>query len=219
MRQVILILMVLINNLVAQAQIRLTSALVDSIICNLELCEPRTGITNSRLLLNFVSLSNQKNSIYYSSTLVVSRQDINENMMIYINDIDLYFVKVKNVLLDSGLQDRLIPYNDIKFDQAIDSIKFRQTPFSGVHAVRSPLVVYRIKQRCFSKNTFIISSRSYIPYLSAPEIFIPLKEVSDGILSDEIEPWYYDAFKNLNKRYYEDMKPREKMILRMQRKK
>lgn len=220
MKNLVLLCFGLMVGLNIQSQIRLSSELVDSIICNIEVCPPEPDFTNSRLILNLASLPPTKHSIYYSSTLLVSRQDINKDMMIYINDVDLYFVLIKDVLLDSSFIAKLVPFNNPRFNRALDSINFPHHPMSGVSSYRSPLVVYRIKRRFISNNTYTITSRSYIPYLSAPEVFIPLKEVSDGHLYHEIEPWYYDRkpFKELNAKYYEDMKPSEKIILRMPKK-
>jgi len=202
------------------AQIILTATLFDTLVCKLYSCPLEPDIVNSRPVLNFASLENKKNSIYLSSTPLVSMEDITEDIMIYVNDVSFFFVKVRNVDLDSCLVKKLIRFKDIKFDQALDSIKFRKRSYPGVYTLRSPLVVYQIKQRLFCKNSYVITSQSYIPYLSAPEIFIPLKKVSDGYLFTEIEDWYYDGFPKigrLNKKYYEDMKPIKKTILRMKK--
>ena len=130
-----------------------------------------------------------------------------------------FFVILRNVSVDSSFLSRLIEHNDPRFEKTLDSIKFGAGPFSGLVIMRSPLTVYRIHRRALCKNTYVITSKNYIPYLSAPEEFIPIKKFGFGSESTEIEPWYYDAFGNLNKQYYEDLKPGKKIILRMPKEK
>lgn len=200
-----------------QAQIQLTTVLVDSVISNLYNFNQPANILNDRAILNFVSYKGQKKTIYVSSTSINWRKDIHENMMIYIHDINVFFVILRNVKVDSGFHSKLIEYSDPRFEKTLDSIKFRKDPYSGVVIMHTPLTVYRIKKRPFCKRTFKITSQNYIPYLSAPDEFIPLKKFAGRGLSTVIEEYYYDykPIKTLSKQYYEDMKPAEKIILRM----
>ena len=219
MKKLILFCLTLLNVYSSQSQVKLTTALVDSLSFRFLDCSPAPFV-NARQILNFASLDHQKKSLYFSSTKLGSRKDIPNDVMIYINECSLFFIILKNVDLDSCLQKRLISQNDGRFKIVLDSIKFRNSPYSGVIPDRSPLVVYKIKQRPFCKNSYVITSQSYIPYLSAPEVFIPLKKVSDGYLFTEIEDWYYEGYPKsgkFNKQYYEDMKPIKKIILRMKK--
>lgn len=210
---VLFFFMLVINTL--NAQIVLTSALVDSISSKLYPIVNPVNYANFRSIRNFATLERQKNSLYVSSASINWRQDIHEDMMIYISGERLIFIKLRNVEAASGLLSRLIKYDDPSFEKALDSIKFRKEPFSGLVSIRSPLEVFRIRRKLLSRNTYVITSKKYIPYLSAPEEFIPLKNFAESRESTEIEAWYYDVFGKLNQRYYDDMKPREKIILRM----
>ncbi|MDD3528123.1 MAG: hypothetical protein PHX39_14355 [Bacteroidales bacterium] len=201
-----------------KAQIELTASLVDSLASNLYNIKYR-GKVEYRPILNFAQLKGQQNFLYVSSTSIKVKENIKENMMIYINEKNLFFVILRNVSVDSSFLSRLIEHNDPRFEKTLDSIKFGAGPFSGLVIMRSPLTVYRIHRRALCKNTYVITSKNYIPYLSAPEEFIPIKKFGFGSESTEIEPWYYDAFGNLNKQYYEDLKPGKKIILRMPKEK
>jgi hypothetical protein len=165
-------------------------------------------------------IDSQKNSFYVSATSIEYRQDVHENMKIYISGERLFFVILRNIEADSTLGSRLIDYNDARFEKALDSINFFEKTLTGLFIIRTPLEVFRVRRRLFSRNTYVISSKKYIPYLSAPDEFIPLKKFAFYSESKEIEPWYYDRkpFKELNAKYYEDMKPSEKIILRMPKK-
>ena len=145
-------------------------------------------------------------------------------MKIYMSGTSLLFVILRHVEVDSDLRYKLINYNDQRFDKSLDSIKFGKITCSGYVIMRTPLEVFRVKRRFLSRNTYVITSKKYIPYLSAPDEFIPL---NDGRESKEIEPWYYDykpvkklnkkriPLMELNQKYYEDMKPSEMIILKM----
>jgi hypothetical protein len=222
-KKVILFSLVLMFNSL-NAQIVLTSSLIDSVKSKLYTFDRTKNhnnipiiLDNCRRILNITTLKGQNNSLYVSSVTINWRANIHENMMIYINDVDVYFVILRNVEVDSGFRSKLIKYNDPRFEKVLDSIKFRKDPFSGWVIDRSPLEVFRIRRKPFNKRTFVVTSKKYIPYLSAPEEFIPLKKFAGSREFTEIEPWYYDykPLKELNKKYYEDMKPREKIILRM----
>ena len=132
----------------------------------------------------------------------------------------MFFLLIIGVEVDSSLKLRLIEYDDPRFEKVLDSVNFRMEPQSGLVLIRSPLEVFRIRKRFLTRNTYVITSKKYIPYLSAPDEFIPLKTFYSGDEFKEIEPWYYDRkpFKELNAKYYEDMKPSEKIILRMPKK-
>ncbi|MDO9510831.1 MAG: hypothetical protein Q7J34_03655 [Bacteroidales bacterium] len=218
MRKIVLLFIVFTVNLGAQAQIILTTELVDSLICKISKCPISHELINSRYIIKFVGFADNKNRIFLSETDLINRQDIPEEALIYVNDFDLYFVIIKDVDIDSCFQKRLISQNDIRFVHALDSIKFGQIYISGIVTVRNPLIVYQIKRRCLSRHTFIITSKKYFPYLSAPEIFIPAKKISDDHMYDKIEAWYYDIWGKLNKEYYDAMKPGEKMTLKMRKK-
>ncbi|NCA87235.1 MAG: hypothetical protein EOM83_17020 [Clostridia bacterium] len=196
------------------AQIEFTAYLMDSLISKLYNFK-YNDVVKSRPVLNFAQLKEQRNSLYVSSTSIKVKANIQENMMIYINAKNVFFVVLRNVMVDSCLSSKLIEHHDPRFKNTLDSIKFGAGPFSGLVIMRSPLTVYRIQKRPLCKNTFVITSKNYIPYLSAPEEFIPIKKFAYGQESDKIEPWYYDAFGKLNKQYYEDLKPGKKIILRM----
>lgn len=215
---VILFSFALIGNTI-NAQIELKKSLVDSLIAKLYTFKQPQKILNDRAILNFASLTRQRNSLYVSATAIMMRQNIKKNMMIYINENNVFFVILRNVMVDSCFRSRLIEYNDPRFDKTLDSIKFGAGPFPGMVIMRTPLTVYRIHRKPLSQNTYVITSKNYIPYLSAPEEFIPIKKFDFGGESIEIEPWYYDAFGNLNKQYYEDLKPGKKIILRMPKEK
>lgn len=214
---VILFSFALICNTI-NAQIVLTASLVDSLASKLYNIEYHDFV-EYRTILNFASLKGQRNSLYVSSTAISVRENIQENMMIYKNHKSVFFVFLRNVMVDSCFRSRLIEYDDSLFEKTLDSIKFGAGPFSGLTVLHTPLTVYRIHRKPFSKNTYVITSKNYIPYLSAPEEFIPIKKFGFGGESTVIEPWYYDAFGNLNKQYYEDLKPGKKIILRMPKEK
>jgi hypothetical protein len=201
-------------------QILLTHSLVDSISSKLYPFFNTTNTINDRLVINFSMIDSQKNSFYVSATSIEYRQDVHENMKIYISGERLFFVILRNVKADRALESKLIDYNDVRFDKTLDSLNFGQKTCSGCVIMRSPLEVFRVRRRLFSRNTYVITSKKYIPYLSAPDDFIPLKKFAFYTESNEIEPWYYDRkpFKELNAKYYEDMKPSEKIILRMPKK-
>jgi len=207
---VILISFALLCNSI-NAQIELTTSLVDSFASKLYNIK-YSDIVEYRPILNFAQPKGQRNSLYVSSTSIKVKANIQENMMIYINAKNVFFVILRNVRVDSCLRSKLIEYNDPRFAKTLDSIKFGAGPFSGLVIMRSPLTVYRIHRRSLCKNTYAITSKNYIPYLSAPEEFIPIKKFGFGSEFKEIEPWYYDAFGKLNKQYYEDLKPEGKII-------
>lgn len=212
----------MINTL--NAQLVLKAELIDSIISNLYPFAYIKNELNDILIINIAMLENRKNSFYISATPIEYRQDVNENMKIYMSGTSLLFVILRHVEVDSVLRYKLINYNDQRFDKSLDSIKFGKITCSGCVIMRTPLEVFRVKRMFLSRNTYVITSKKYIPYLSAPDEFIPL---NDGRESKEIEPWYYDykpvkklnkkriPLMELNKKYYEDMKPREKIILKM----
>jgi hypothetical protein len=174
-----------------------------------------------RVVLKFVSTPKQKNSLYYSSTFITKRTDIIEEIALYINETDLFFIILEDVNIESSLQKKLIPFNDKRFNLALDSIKFGKNKYGdGIYLERMNLRVFEVKRRFLCENTFVIRSRNYIPYLSAPEMFIPLKKVSDGYMSTEIADSYYEGYgklRKLNQKYYEDLKPGKKIILRMKK--
>jgi len=201
-------------------QIVLTHSLVDSISSKLYPFVGTMNAINDRAIINFAMHDHHKNSIYVSATSIEYRQDVHENMKIYISGERLFFVILRNVKADRALESKLIAYNDVRFDKTLDSINFGQNTCSGCIIMRSPLEVFRIRKRFLTRNTYVITSKKYIPYLSAPDEFIPLKKFAFSTESNEIEPWYYDhkPLKELNKKYYEDMKPSEKIILRMPKK-
>ncbi len=201
-------------------QIVLTHSLVDSISSKLYPFVGTMNAINDRAIINFAMHDHHKNSIYVSATSIEYRQDVHENMKIYISGERLFFVILRNIEADSTLGSKLIDYNDARFEKALDSIKFGLKTHSGIVSIRSPLEVFRIRKRFLTRNTYVITSKKYIPYLSAPDEFIPLKKFAFSTESNEIEPWYYDhkPLKELNKKYYEDMKPSEKIILRMPKK-
>ena len=206
------------NSLIGQME--LSKSLVDSIISKRYSTVAKNNYVNFRSILNFAILKNQKNAIYFSAISIRHRQDVHENMKIYISGERLFFVILRNIEADSTLGSKLIDYNDARFEKALDSIKFGLKTHSGIVSIRSPLEVFRIRKRFLTRNTYVITSKKYIPYLSAPDEFIPLKKFAFSTESNEIEPWYYDhkPLKELNKKYYEDMKPSEKIILRMPKK-
>jgi hypothetical protein len=210
--------LLLINT--SKAQVVLTIPLVDSISSKLYPFFNTMNTINDRLIINFSMIDSQKNSFYVSATSIEYRQDVHENMKIYIRGERLFFVVLRNIEVDSILGSRLIDYNDARFEKALDSINFFEKTLTGLFIIRSPLEVFRVRRRLFSRNTYVITSKKYIPYLSAPDDFIPLKKFAFYSESNEIEPWYYDRkpFKELNAKYYEDMKPSEKIILRMPKK-
>ncbi len=214
---VILISFALLCNSI-NAQIELTTSLVDSFASKLYNIN-YSDIVEYSPILNFASPKGQRNSLYVSSTSIKVKANIQENMMIYINAKNVFFVILRNVRVDSCLRSKLIEYDDPRFKKTLDSIKFGAGPFSGLVLMRSPLTVYRIHRRPLCKNTYVITSKNYIPYLSAPEEFIPIKKFGFGGESKVIEPWYYDAYGNLNKQYYEDMNTGEKIILKMPKEK
>jgi hypothetical protein len=198
----------------------LSKSLVDSIISKRYSTVAKHNYVNFRTILNFAMLKNQKNTIYFSAISIRHRQDVHENMKVYISGERLFFIILRDVKVDSFLCKSLIDYNDARFEKALDSIKFGLKTSSGIVSIRSPLEVFRIRKRFLTRNTYVITSKKYIPYLSAPDEFIPLKTFAVGGELNEIEPWYYDRkpFKELNAKYYEDMKPSEKIILRMPKK-
>lgn len=201
------------------AQIELSTSLVDSLVAKLYTFEESSDIDVYRPILNFTSLIGQRNSLYVSSTSIKLKNDIHENMMIYIYEKEVFFVILRDVEVNSCFRSRLIEYNDPRFEKTLDSIKFGKGPFHGLVLLHAPLTVYRIRKRPLCKNTYAITSKKYIPYLSAPEKFIPLSKFANIGALDEIFGWYYDAFGNLNKQYYEDLKPEKKIILRMPKEK
>ena len=215
---VILFLFAFISN-TTNAQFELTINMVDSLIAKLYNFEEFNDAPIFLSLLNITSIKDQRNSLYVSATNIMLRGSTHENMMIYITQKDVFFIILKNVIVDSSFRSRLIGYNDIRFEKTLDSIRFGKGPFHGLVPVRTPLTVYRIRRKLFRKNIFVITSKNYIPYLSAPEEFIPIKKFAYGGELDEIEPWYYDAFGKLNKQYYEDLKPGKKIILKMPKEK
>lgn len=225
MRKIIVFISFLWISSNISAQFELTPTLVDSLICKLyNFDQSNKLIYKSLSILNFASYRNQKNSIYVSRTSINQTENIQNNMMMYINENKVFFVILRNVNVDSSFRSKLIDYNNPRFEKVLDSIKFSNYANSGFIVLRSPLEVFRIRKKLCSQNTYIITEKRYIPYLSAPDEFIPL---NDGRESKEIEPWYYDykpvkklnkkhiPLMELNKKYYEDMKPREKIILKM----
>lgn len=215
----IAILITLLCSIQISAQIQLTGPLLDSLICIDQ--DTPSQVTSPRVLNVFAFIS-KKNSLYFSGTIISSREDITDDMNLYINASDLHFLLLKNIQIDSALQKKLIPYRDERFNLALDSIKFRKHSITrdGVTLERLNLRVYEIKKKILHKNTFVIRSRNYIPYLSAPEMFIPLKKVSDGYMSTEIAHSYYEGYgklRKLNQKYYEDLKSGKKIILRMKK--
>jgi hypothetical protein len=220
MRKLVAFITVFLLINTSKAQIVLTTPLIDSIVSNLYNFKKSGNYIEAIRLLNFSSLNDKKKSIFVSSTSIINRKNIHESMMIYITDNDVFFVVLRNVVVDSVLCSRLVDYNDARFEKALDSINFPKYPLSGLVLIRSPLEVFRIRKKLFKRQTYVITSKKYIPYLSAPEEFIPLKEFVVGGELNEIEPWYYDRkpFKELNKKYYEDMKPSKKIILKMPKK-
>jgi len=207
--------LLLINT--SKAQLVLTTPLVDSIVANLYNFKKTDDFVEAISLLNFASQKDNRKSIFVSSTPIINRKNIQDNMMVYLNNKAVFFVILRSVEVDSSLKLRLIEYHDPRFEKVLDSVNFRMEPQSGLVLIRSPLEVFHIRKRFLTRNTYVMTSKKYIPYLSAPDEFIPLKTFAVGGELNEIEPWYYDRkpFKELNKKYYEDMKPAEKIILRM----
>ena len=202
------------------AQIELTTRLVDSLVAKLYTFEEWSSDINVyRPIFNFATINEQRNSLYVSSTSIKVKANIKENMMIYIHKKDVFFVILRDVMVDSSLRSRFIEYNDPRFVKTLDSIKFGKGPFPGLVVLHAPLTVYRIRKRPLCKNTYAITSKRYIPYLSAPEKFIPLSKFANIGGLDEIYGWYYDALGNLNKQYYEDIKPGKKIILKVPKEK
>lgn len=220
MRKIVTLFSFLLLINTSKAQLVLTTPFVDSIISNLYNFNKTDNIVEAISLLNFTSHKDKRKSIFVSSTPIINRKNIQDNMLIYTNDKAIFFVILRNVEVDSSLKLRLIEYDDPRFEMVLDSVNFRMEPLSGLVLIRSPLEVFRIRRRLLCRNSYVITSKKYIPYLSAPEEFIPLKSFNVGGESKEIEPWYYDRkpFKELNEKYYEDMQPSEKIILKMPKK-
>lgn len=200
------------------AQIRITSSLADSIISKTFPYDSARQTLNDILTVKFTSLQRHQNSIYVSATSILDKRDINGSMNMYIGKKNVFFLILNNVNVDSSFRSKLINYNDPRFNSILDSIRFGYG-FGGLVMVRSPLEVYHVRKRLFCKNTYVITSKKYNPYLSAPEPFIPIKKFFNQGGLDEIDPWYYDDFGNLNEQYYEDLKPEKKIILKMPKEK
>jgi len=197
------------------AQIKVTKSLVDSLITKLYYFEGSNDPPFFLTLLNFASLESEENTLYLSGTSIMTRYNIHEDMMIYVKGKEVLLMILRNVTPDSSFRSRLIQYDDLRFGKTLDSIKFGISAPPGLAVMRTPLTVYRIRRKLFRKNIFVITSKKYIPYLSAPKEFIPLKKFAFGGEWDEIQGWYYNSYGDLNERYYEDIKPRKKIILKM----
>lgn len=219
-RKSLIILIALLSSTQIFAQIQLTVPLLDSLIAKSE--SSKLTLVSSLRVLNIASFPDRKNTLYFSETPLKNSIDITEDMSLYINASDMFLVLFKGVSIDSSLSKKLVPFGDERFNMALDSIKFRNHNLrdDGVVVIRLSLRVYKIKRKFLNKSTYIISSRNYIPYLSAPEILIPLKRVSDGHISNEIDMFFYEGYgktRKLNKKYYEEVKPGKKIILRMKK--
>jgi hypothetical protein len=216
MRKIVALFSFLLLINTSKAQLVITIPLVDSIVANLYNFKKTGDFVEAISLLNFASHKDKRKSIFVSSTPIINRKNIQENMLVYLNNKAVFFVILRSVEVDSSLKLRLIEYDDPRFEKVLDSVNFRME----LVLIRSPLEVFQVRRRLMCRNTYVITSKKYIPYLSAPDEFIPLKTFAVGGELNEIEPWYYDRkpFKELNAKYYEDMKPSEKIILRMPKK-
>jgi hypothetical protein len=120
----------------------------------------------------------------------------------------LYYILVDKILISDDLKEKIVRPETVLYDYLLDSIDFDQEIPSGLHMERSKLVVYEISKKQFTKRKYLITSKTYIPYATAPDNLKPHFPIEEERRSNtELGLLYIDPRHTYTDFYYEDMKP------------
>lgn len=206
-------------------QITLSRQLLDSIISNTikldvkYIEEPSFDRIEENVLM-FAYNENKRNSILMSYTFFIRRKAMPANACIYLHNNVVYFLIIDGIQISKDLEQSIFRPNSKSHNKTLDSIYNKTRTLSGIYLERRKLMVYEISKLHFSYRKFRITSKTFIPYSTAPHELKPIFPIIEELRSNDlmsieyISPRYtYTDF------YFDEMKPIEtrKIILKREK--
>ena len=218
------ILLLTLSGQRAFAQITISSNLLDTVISNtIEKNEAFLSPGKSGYIERFVIKIQQdpdnKNNIFFSYTYVILRCDYPADASIYDHNNQTYFILFDEVTIDSTLEMAIKHPNTASYHQIMDSLKFTYRRPGGVIFERRKLVVYKLSKSWYSDRKYKLTSKTYIPFSSAPQKFWPIKSFSDEVFpNNKLSTFYIDARGRFTDLYYKEILPIQPIKISIRRK-
>jgi hypothetical protein len=205
-------------------QIIVSSDLIDSLIVNtIKKNEVFTspdisGYTN-RFVIRIQQNPDNKNNIFFSYTYVILRRDYPADANIYYFDKQYYFVLFDEVAINKELELAIKRPNTASYQQLMDSLEFTYRRPYGLAVERRKLVVYKVSKSWCSRRKYKITSKTYIPFSSAPKKYWPIISFSDEVVPNtKFSSLYIDARHRFTDLYYKEIEPIKPIKFRLSRK-
>lgn len=197
----------------AFARVIVSQSLLDSIIANtIEKTEvqPSLGISayTERFILKIQQDTKNKNNIFFSCTYVLLRKDYPEDACIYFYKKQCFFILFDDVTIDNTLEKVLKCPDTEPYHQVMDSLDFTYRKPGGVIFERRKLVVYKISKTWYSNRKYKITSKTYIPFSTAPQKFWPINSFSELVVPiNSFSSFYIDERHRFTDLYYKEVQP------------
>ncbi|MDD2529547.1 MAG: hypothetical protein PHT26_16040 [Lentimicrobiaceae bacterium] len=209
---------VTVSYITGQAQIILTSQLVDSIlnftaVKAIELKLPALEI------IKFTQNPKRQNVLIASQTYLTTRKDIPKEAYIYSNNGYIVFLVFNNVNMDSDLYGLLIKNTESRYSAILDSIKFRPYNSTGLVPLRLTLDVIKIRRCWFNNFYYTLRFTKIFPASKAPKELFPVEKITDGgYMPDPPDRFIYNNKGEILEYYSKQLIPKKPVKIKIKKK-
>ncbi|HPG33441.1 MAG TPA: hypothetical protein PLM34_06275 [Lentimicrobium sp.] len=167
------------STIASQAQIILTSQLLDSILSYTAVKEIELKLPAIEII-KFSQSTKNKNTLVATQTYLTIRKDVPKEAYIYSNNGYIVFLVFNNVNMDSNLYGLLIKNTESRYSAILDSIKFRTYNSTGLVPLRLTLDVIKIRRCWFNNYNYTLKFTKIFPASKAPKELLPVEKITDG---------------------------------------